>query len=213
MLASLAAMWAGLMRLGWGLPALTTTLASTHGPLMVSGFLGTLINLERVVALNRRWMYAAPAVTALGGLVTLLWAGPVGPVLLTLGSVGMVTILVVIVRMHLALHTVAMALGAVAWLVGNVLWVAGLPLYRIVFWWGAFLILTIAGERLEMSRVMRPPHVARIVFAGFLVLLTVGLILMTLDYDAGWRVTGATLLALAGWLLRYDIVRQTVRQQ
>jgi hypothetical protein len=31
-----------------------------HGPLMVCGFLGTLISLERAVALDA-WSYAAPA--------------------------------------------------------------------------------------------------------------------------------------------------------
>ena len=35
-LALLAALWAGLMRLGWGLPALTPSLAMAHGPLMIS---------------------------------------------------------------------------------------------------------------------------------------------------------------------------------
>jgi hypothetical protein len=212
LLTVLAAMWAGLMRLGWGLPALTATLAGTHGPLIISGFLGTLINLERVVALNRRGMYAAPAVTALGALVTFFIPGPAGPALLTLGSLGMVMIFAVIVRMHPALHTITMALGAAAWLAGNTLWLAGLPIYRIVFWWGAFLILTIAGERLEMSRVMRTPRLARIVFACCLIPLLVGLILMTLDRAAGWRVTGAATLALAVWLLRYDIVQRTVKQ-
>lgn len=49
MLALLAALWAGLVRLGWGLPPLRPTLPIAHGPLMVSGFLGTLISLERAV--------------------------------------------------------------------------------------------------------------------------------------------------------------------
>jgi hypothetical protein len=44
--ASLVAMWAGLLRLGWKLLSLVPTLALTHGPLMVSGFMSTLINLE-----------------------------------------------------------------------------------------------------------------------------------------------------------------------
>lgn len=53
----LAALWAGLMRLGWSLPALTPSLAMLHGPLMISGFLGTLIALERAVAIKLKWMY------------------------------------------------------------------------------------------------------------------------------------------------------------
>ncbi|MFZ5916425.1 MAG: hypothetical protein ACOYZ7_05810 [Chloroflexota bacterium] len=40
-LALLAALWAGLLRLGWRLPPLQSALAITHGPLMVGGVLGT----------------------------------------------------------------------------------------------------------------------------------------------------------------------------
>ncbi|MBG0830117.1 hypothetical protein HS041_20330 [Planomonospora sp. ID67723] len=39
-----------------------------HGPLMALGFLGTLLCLERAVALRRRWGYAAPVLSALGAL-------------------------------------------------------------------------------------------------------------------------------------------------
>lgn len=213
LLAALAAMWAGLVRLGWGLPPLIPTLTMTHGPLMISGFLGTLISLERVVALNRRWMFAAPAVTGLGAVVLLAGIpGPLGPALMVLGSLGMVAIFVVIVRMQFAPFTLTMALGAIAWLVGNLLWLAGLPIYRIVLWWGAFLVLTIAGERLEMSRVIRVPASGQIIFGGILGVLLVGLVAMSLDFDPGWRVTGLAMLFLAAWLLRYDIAQRTIRQ-
>jgi hypothetical protein len=52
MTALLAGLWAGLLRLGWPWPILRSTLPVQHGPLMVSGFLGTLIRLERAVALG-----------------------------------------------------------------------------------------------------------------------------------------------------------------
>ena len=48
-LALLAGLWAGLLRMAWQLPLLQPTLPMSHGPLMVSGFLGTLIGLERAV--------------------------------------------------------------------------------------------------------------------------------------------------------------------
>ena len=60
LLTLLAAAWAGLLRIGWVLPT-TDGLAAGHGPLMVSGFLGTLIGLEHAVALaalGRRWAYS-----------------------------------------------------------------------------------------------------------------------------------------------------------
>ncbi len=125
-MALLAGIWAGLLRIGWAWPSWSAALAAAHGPLMVSAFLGTVIGLERAIALNRRAAYLAPLLTGLGGLVLLLglswtWGGR----LLLLGSVGLVVLFAVIVRRHAAVYTVTMAAGAVAWLVGNGLWVAG----------------------------------------------------------------------------------------
>ncbi len=41
--------WGGLIRMGW---AMQPFAVADHGPLMISGFLGTLISLERAVALS-----------------------------------------------------------------------------------------------------------------------------------------------------------------
>lgn len=72
-LALLAALWAGLMRLGWQLHASTPSLALMHGPLMISGFLGVLsIPLERAVAIKQKWMYLTPLLAGLGWLVSVL---------------------------------------------------------------------------------------------------------------------------------------------
>jgi hypothetical protein len=49
--ALLAGLWAGLVRLGWAVPPGHPAWVANHGPLMISGFLGTLISLERAVAL------------------------------------------------------------------------------------------------------------------------------------------------------------------
>lgn len=45
--AMLAALWAGLIRIGWPLPFRSSGLPAAHGPLMTMGFLGLLIGLER----------------------------------------------------------------------------------------------------------------------------------------------------------------------
>ncbi|MBZ0314973.1 MAG: hypothetical protein K8L91_01040 [Anaerolineae bacterium] len=70
-------MWAGLVRSGWQLPQLHDDFALAHGVLMIGGFMGTLINLERAVALNaflrtplRRLLpYLAPLFSVTGALV------------------------------------------------------------------------------------------------------------------------------------------------
>ena len=71
--ALLFGLWTGLARLGLMLPGGTPALAEFHGALMISGFLGTLISLERAVAIGRYWAYGAPALSALGALA--LFAG------------------------------------------------------------------------------------------------------------------------------------------
>ena len=213
-LALLAAMWAGLVRLGWPLPALRPTLPITHGPLMISGFLGALISLERAVALNvlfkSRWPYLAPLLSGLGGLF--LWAGvfgAAGPLLITLGSVGLLILFGLIVRHQPALFTAVMTLGAVSWLVGNGLWLAGQPVPQVVWWWAGFLIFTIAGERLELSRITRFTRAQERLFTAVSLLLLLGLILTNFSYDLGVRVSGLGMVGIALWLLRYDIARRT----
>ena len=109
----LTAIWAGLVRLGWRWPPLQPTLPLAHGPLMVSGFLGTLIALERAVALRSHWTYIGPILTGLGGLsLDVGIGGELGPILIALGSLGLLLVFAVIVRRHFALYTVVMALGA-----------------------------------------------------------------------------------------------------
>ncbi len=212
-LALLAALWAGLVRLGWGWPPLLRTLPAVHGPLMVAGALGTLIGLERAVALGRRWTYAAPLLTGLGALALIAGLpGLVGPVLITLGSLGVVAIFVVIVRRQPALFTATMGLGTLAWLAGNGLWLAGWPISGVVSWWVGFLVLTIAGERLELGRILRLSRGEQVSFALVIAIFLLGLIFSALAFDMGVRLSGIALVALALWLLRHDIARRTVRQ-
>jgi hypothetical protein len=209
-------MWLGLVRLGWGLygPGLPPSLPAMHGAFMVGSFFGTLIGLERAVALGRRWAYIAPLLSALSGVALLVGLPQqVGAALLSLSSLGLVAVYAVVLRMQLALFTATMALGALAWLGGNALWLAGWPVYSLVYWWVGFLVLTIAGERLELSRVLRLPTRARAMFAGSMALFGAGLLLSTLAPDAGARVAGLGLLALAVWLGLNDVARRTVRQK
>jgi hypothetical protein len=217
--ALLAGLWAGLLRLGWQLPPLSLRLPAQHGPLMVSGFLGTLISLERAVALShyqngRRIYYLAPLLAGLGALllfIDLPAAVPRG--LSTLGALGLALIFVVIYRWQPTTDHVVMGAGALLWLVGNGLWLAGLPLYRVVPWWAGFLILTIAGERLELARVLLLKQAARLSFMAMVGIFLAGLLLSLAAPNAGLRLAGAGLIGLGAWLLRFDIARRTIRQK
>src|SRR3989338_7054970 len=134
---------AGLARLGWGVPLSSGQLILLHGPLMMCGFLGTVIGLERAVALGSRWAYAGPLLTGLGGAALLLGLPPY-------------------------IGASAMLLGSASWLAGNVLWLTGTAVPGVVALWMNFLILTIAGERLELSRFLPPSPRAKKIFVVIL---------------------------------------------
>lgn len=212
----LAAVWAGLVRIGWYTLPSTSTLVVMHGPLMVSGFLGTLVSLERAVALanlGQRWAYSAPVLSALGAIGAILGLS-FGPFLLTLGSAALILVFAEIVRRQPASFTSTMAAGAVLWTVGNVLWMAGRPVFHVVWWWAGYLILTIAGERLELARLTRFPRFALPLFAALIGIYIAGLLVLSFTPLAalGTRIIGAGILLLALWLLRFDLARKTVQR-
>ncbi len=202
------------MRLDWDLPLPPANWISFHGPLMVSGFLGTLIGLERAVGLGRRWAYAVPSLTALGA--AFLLAGPPdrhGELLITLGSAGLVVVFAVTIKTQSTLFHWTMGAGACCWLTGNLLWLNRGPIFELVFWWIGFLVLTIAGERLELTRLLRPDRGAPILFFLAMGLFLVGAGCTIGTVAGGQRLSGAGLLALALWLARFDIAKRTVLQK
>lgn len=212
-MALFAALWAALVRVGWRMPPLPTPIAGQHGALMISAFLGTLISLERAVALQKKWAYVAPALSALGGLALILGLpAEVARGLITLGSLGLVFVFGFIYRLHPTTDVATMALGAIMWLIGNVLWLLGQSIYSAVPWWAGFLILTICGERLELSRVLWLKQSSRTFFKMAVGLFTLGLIVSVFDLEIGLRLAGVGLMVLGAWLLRYDVARHTIKK-
>ncbi|MGA9522000.1 MAG: hypothetical protein WBV82_11075 [Myxococcaceae bacterium] len=209
--ALLAGLWMGLARIGAVLPVAGLSVMD-HGPLMVSGFLGTVIALERAVAARTTWGYAAPLFNALGTLAVLASDSILGPVLLALGSVAVVAILVRVVWMDHGVHHLVMLIAAAAWVAGNGLLVFGRPVFDVVGCWLAFIILTIASERLELNRLLRPTRFARFAFAPAVALLLAGVAVAFVARDLGFRLLGAGSLSIAAWLVVNDVARRTVRQ-
>ncbi|HET6720831.1 MAG TPA: hypothetical protein VFH22_14350 [Rhodocyclaceae bacterium] len=214
MLALVVGVLAGLARLAVEVPAFAAGQAGGHGALMIAAFLGTVISLERAVALARGWPYLAPLCAGLGGLALLSGLPLVAAqqlfiaagLVLTAGSL-------LIVRQQPALHTGTLALGALCWLVGSLAWAISGAIGPAVPWWMAFLVLTIAGERLELTRFLPTSAAARKTFVSIVGLAGCGLTAGLWFAPAGLTLLAASLFALALWLLRHDIARRTVRQQ
>jgi len=89
---------------------------------------------------------------------------------------------------------------------------AGLGIPRAVPLWMAFLVLTIAGERLELSRVLEPPRSARIAFGLAAALVLGGAVGSVVASASALRLFGAGLIALTAWLAVHDIARRSVRK-
>ena len=202
---------AGLARLGWSMPAVSVAAAALHGPLMICGYFGEVIALERAVAIGRGWAYLGPLLAGLGGASAVLGAASIAAGFFLAGSLVLLAASVDVWRRQTALFTFTLAVGAACWSVGNALWLAGWTVYDLVPWWLAFLILTIAGERLELSRFLPPSPVATRLFALLLAVIVAGL----LGAGSAWgaQVFAAGVLGLAVWLLKQDIARRTVRGQ
>ncbi len=203
----------GLQRMGWAIAWPPAQFAAYHGPLMSVMFFGALIALERAVALGRWPFYAAPVLMAAAGIVWLAGAPlPVVQGLAVAGGVAFAGVAVAMVRTHRALYTETMGLGIIAFAIGTVLWGLGHPMSRVIWWWVAFFVFTIAGERLELGRLTGAAQRYGQRFRWGLGLSLGGLLLAEAWPAVGVRLYALGLLSLGLWLLQYDIARFTIRQ-
>jgi hypothetical protein len=205
-----AAAAGGMVRLGIVVAAPPAGIA-WHGALMASAFFGTLISLERAVAMGRLWAYAAPLACGSGGVLLVLGHAGAAFALFVAGAALFSAVSLLIYLKQRALHTAVLALGAVALLLGNAALAAGAPLGGAALGWIAFFALTIGGERLELSRIARPPAAARRAFAVICALLLAASAAAPWMADEAGRAAGVLLVATAAWLWRYDIATRTVR--
>jgi hypothetical protein len=190
----------GLARLTPSLEVPASAVA-LHGPLMVSAFFGTVIALERAVALGRPWAYAAPLCAGLGGLLLLAGYPGAGFASMVAGAALFCVASALIYARQPSVEMAALLGGGLAWLAGNLLLYWDLPAAP---WWIAFFALTIGGERLELSRYLKRGPLVRLSFSCIAALL----VLAPLEP----RLLGAVLVMLALWLLAFDLARVTVRQ-
>jgi hypothetical protein len=212
-LSLLAGVWLGLLRLGWPLPQPRLPFPSAHGPLMASGFLGTLIGLERAVALEKRWAYGAPVFAGLSVLALLFFPpSNAAPLLAAAASLFLVGIFVELYRRLPSSFFAVMGAAAFLWFGGNFFWSLGVPFQEAVPWWTGFLVLMIAGERLELSRVLHLSRRDSVKFFLAVALFLFGLVVSLVKFAVGVKLSGAGLVAVGAWLLRYDMARHAIRQ-
>jgi len=203
--------WAGLSRMGWAFPTRPGLLAN-HGVIMVVGFLGTAIGVERAVGAGRTWAFAAPILTSAGAIGLALGAPvPLAGSVMALGALVLALTMGFIARLAGGLVGVSLALSGVSLLLGTATFATGGATEAMVGWLIAFLVLVIAGERLELSRLLSAPRWAVLVFGALCGLLLIGIGVFPVARRVGITLAGVSLVGLSAWLLRYDISARLVR--
>ena len=210
-LALFAGLDAALLLLDLPAPLTTQRLPQVHGMLLVFGFVGTVIALERAVALRRPAGYLAPALLGLGGLL-LLSPVPlaVGKTVQLFGAAALVGVYVPLWRRQRDDAVLVQALGGVLATGALLLWLGGVGVASLLPWLLGFILLTIGGERLELARLaMRPDAGQRLVLLASA--LSAGVVASLLWPVVGYPLLGLATLAMTGWLSFHDVARRTIR--
>lgn len=202
---------AALTLLGVWSPVRSSRWADAHGILMVLGFVGALIALERAVALARPWGFVAPVALSIGSLLHLTGATlGAGRLLLLAGAVGLVATYVPLWRRQRD-DAVLVQVGAAVFAVGAAaLWVGGASTPQMLPWLASFLVLTIVGERLELARLGMSEQAAPTLLA-LAVAVAAAVVAALLWPTVGQRLLGIAFLGLTAWLATHDVARRTVR--
>lgn len=209
-LSLLAGLNAGLVRLGVWAPIASQRVGDLHGPVMVLGFLGTLISLERAQALRNPLAYLAPALLGAGALALVAGAPLLlGQLLLFDGAVAFTAVLVALwVRAPLPL-VAAQALAAFFAALAAGLW-PRLDVATVIPLLAVFLIITIAAERAELAQLSLGPRAVPTLLI-LACLLAVGGVTGIFAPAVGLRILGLAALLVGLWLLRDDVGRRMVR--
>uniref|UniRef100_UPI0026E0D0A2 hypothetical protein n=1 Tax=Actinomyces radicidentis TaxID=111015 RepID=UPI0026E0D0A2 len=200
-------------------PVSGAELSDLHGPLMLVGFLGTVIALKRAVAARAPWAFLAPLGSALGCLLLLAGVPAIlGRAVVLAGALALCGIYVAVHRRAPSVAGDVESLGAIALALGDLQWLAAgttgadaaQAVPTAVPLWLLFPVLTIVGERLELARVAFLGDGVEGTVRGLSVLALLAACLLPVT-AAAHLLLGPALLALAVVMAYYDVARRTVR--
>ena len=206
----LAGLDAALLLVGVWAPVESDRLPGLHGMVMVLGFLGTVIALERAQSLGRAWGYLAPAVLAAGSLALVVGAAPMlGKLLLVQGCGFFAAVYVALWRRAPVAMVAVQVLSAVLALCAALLWLV-IGVENLLTLLAGFIVVTIGAERAELAQLTMGPKAPERLVA--LAAALVAAILASLLWPAiGMRVFGLVVLGFAVWLARDDVARRFIR--
>lgn len=202
-------LWTGLSRIGWDIFILPAT--AHHGAVMVGGFLGSLIALEKIIPLKNKWLFAIPSLSV-AAVITFLSGEPRSAImLLILASAGLVFLFGFYLHKQRSIIYALMLTGAFCLLIGNILLYSS-SFYPLAFpWWISFVLFVIAAERIELMKFLPVTARSKNVFLVFLLTFIAGAAISFHHY--GNIIAGAALFATALWLLNNDAISVGLKKQ
>jgi hypothetical protein len=203
----LCGLWSGLNRIGWSIAILPIT--AHHGAIMVGGFLGTLISLEKIIPLKKKVLYIIPILNALSVAFFFANQPKVSIYILIISSASLAAVFLYF-RSQRTIIYVLMLMGAVFWLIGNVLLLTKF-FYPLAFpWWTAFALYVIAAERMELMKFLPVTGISKNIFIGLLFSFVIGV--MFSFHGTGNLICGLALVGIAIWLLRNDLITINIKK-
>src|SRR5687768_9428188 len=164
----LTRLWTGLSRIGWDI--YISPASAHHGAIMVGGFLGTLISLEKIIPLKKPVLFAIPLMSAFSVVMFTLNEPSLATFLLIFASIGLIVVFLHYLKMERSLIYGLMAAGGLQWLIGNVMLLTK-QFYPLAFpWWVGFILFIILSERLELMKFLPVSKSKKKLFVSFLIL-------------------------------------------
>ena len=202
-------LFAGLQRIGWSIPV--NLASSHHGAMMIGGFLGTLISLEKIIPLKRKELYIIPFLS--GSSVILFFAklSAISLWCLLVASIGLsFAFLIYWIRERSLIYTMMLA-GAVCWVIGNVILMQTGFYPFSASWWMAFTLLVITSERIELMKFLPVTTKQKNIFIGVTVLFIASC--LATFHGPGKFLAAFSLVGASIWLMRFDVVGINLKKE
>ncbi len=202
LISMLMGLYVGFVRIGWNFPINENLPISHHGILMTGSFLGTLISVERVATLKTRWTWAIPLLMASSIIFIIFQQNNVAFYALLIGSIGYLYISFQNYQTYKMKGDVLMLIGAIFQVIAFTVFIITHSYPMAFAGWMLYMIFTIVGERLNLSRFLPVPQSVVKELYFWLGLITVSSFL----YHFGFAiVVSIGLWGIAQWLIRNDI--------
>lgn len=205
----LAGILTGLTRIGW--PIAVSPANAHHGSIMVSGFLGTLIILEKIIPHKQNILLLIPGANALSVPLFFFGYPDLSVVILLLSSTALAITFAYYYFIQRTIIYTLMFIGALCWLTGNIMLTAKW-FYPLAFpWWAAFALFIISAERIELMKFLPVSKISMKLFAGALLVFPAGVLLSF--HGLGGILCGSSLITVSLWLLRNDLIGINLRKE